>query len=562
MTTRDRLDPSQLSPAFQSMLHRIVRGDTVDRRRLIQGAAATGAAVALAGSAADPTLARQATPTREKGGSGTLVVSTSSDPLSFQPNFQADDAAFAACCNIYNSLLSLDGEYSVIPELAQSYEAAADGLSITFTLAPNAVWHDGTPVTSADVKYTLEMIRNTDTATAATLIGSLTTVDTPDPNTAVVNLATPSSSIIGFLAWYGVFILPAHIYEGTDWATNPANQDPIGSGPFRFASYTAGQAIELDANLDYWGEGPYLDRLIFQIIPDSNTAYQALLNGEIDVQSSPVMPNAEIPSAQENPDLKVAEKLYPSPYYLGYNTTRPTFSTPEVRRALAMAIDRDQIVSTALGGYSEPATTYYPTAIAWAANTEPDAATPPFDIEAAAAALDAAGFPVAGDSRFALDLLLFNSSPQYSDVATVLVQQLAAIDVTVNLNAVEIGAYGDLLDTGDFDMALIGGFQGPDPGNLRARIGEGGGVNFWGYANPEIEALLDEGEQETVQDVRRESYFEIQRILAQDVPIIPLASYVEYTPYGANVSGVWFDNSDPAAALVGLNRFTLTRRAE
>lgn len=562
MTAHDRLDPARLDPAFQSLLHRIVGGGHVNRRDLLGGTAAVGAAIALGGRLAPAAGARQATPTGEKGGSGTLVVTTPGDPLSFQPDFQVDDNGFAVCSNLYNSLLSLDGDYNVIPELAERYEAADDGLSITFTLPANAVWHDGEPVTSADVKYSLEMIKNTASATASSLIGALATVETPDPRTAVVTLANPSSSIIGFLAWYGVFILPAHIYEGTDWSTNPANQQPVGSGPFKFVSYTTGSSIELEANLDYFGEGPYLDRLIFQVIPDSNTAFQALLNGEIDAQTGPSMPNAEIANAQGNPDLKVAEKLYPSPYYLGYNNAKPTLSTPEVRRALAMAIDRDQIIATALGGYSSPATTYYPTAIAWAANTEPDAATPPFDVEGAAAALDAAGFPVNGDSRFSLTLLVFTASQQYVDVATVLAQQFAAVDVDVELNAVEIGAYGELIEAGDFDMALIGGFQGPDPGNLRARIGTGGGINYWAYSNPEIDTLLDEGEQLTVQAERAEKYYEIQRLMAADVPYVPLATYIEYTPYGANVTGMWFDNNDPAARSVGLNRFTLARRAE
>ncbi len=274
------------------------------------------------------------------------------------------------------------------------------------------------------------------------------------------------------------------------------------------------------------------------------------------------MPNAEIPSAQSNPDLIVAEKAYPSPYYIGFNVTRPTFSTPEVRKAIAQAIDRDQIVATALGGYSAPATTYYPPAIAWASNPEPDAATPAMDIDAANAALDAAGFPLNGDTRFSLDFLHFNASPQYVDVSTVLREQLSAIGIDVNLVSLEIGAWAERLEAGDFDLALIGGFQGPDPANLCARIGEGGGVNFWGYVNPEIETLLDEGDQAIGQDARAPYYYEIQRILATDVPIIPLADYIAYIPYGANVSGVNFDPNDPLSLQQGLNRYTLARRAE
>jgi peptide/nickel transport system substrate-binding protein len=558
MTTRDRIDPSTLDPASRDAFARLV-GAKMDRRALLAGSAAAGAAVALGGSFAR-VGAQDSTPSGEKGGSGTLIVSNSGDPLSFNPNFQADDNGFAPVCNIYNSLLSLDGNYAIIPELAESYEVSEDGLSITFNLAKNVTWHDGTPFTSADVKYTLETIVSNESNTAASLIGALASVDTPDDNTAVARLSAASSSIISFLSWYGIFILPAHLYEGSDWATNPANQEPVGTGPFKFSSYTAGQSIELDANLDYWGEGPYLDRLIFQIIPDANTAYQALLNGEIDAQVAPSMPNAEIENAQSNPDLIVAVKDFPSPLYAGFNLTREQWQNSDVRKAIAMAIDRDQIVETAFGGYSSPATTYYPPAIAWASN--PDAKVQPFDVEGANALLDAAGFPLDGDTRFGLQLVHFNASPQYVDTAIVMAQQLAKIGIDVELVSLEIGAWSDRMQAGDFDLGLIGGFQGPDPANLRIRYGVGGGVNYWGYDNPDFEALLDQGDQAVGEEARAGFYFDAQAILATDIPTIPLANYTAYTPYSTKVSGVAFDPNDPAGLEQGLNRYTLTRRAE
>jgi peptide/nickel transport system substrate-binding protein len=558
MSRHDRLDPDTLDPAHRDAFARLV-GAKLDRRTLLVGSAGAAGALALGGSIGRAG-AQDATPAGEKGGAGTAIISSSGDPLSFNPDFQADDNAFAAVCNIYNSLLSLDGNYAIIPELAESYEVAEDGLSITFNLVQNATWHDGEPFTSADVKYTLEQIVSSESNVAASLIGAITAVDTPDEHTAVARLSAPSSSVISFLAWYGIFILPAHIYEGTDWTTNPANQSPVGTGPFRFVSYTPGQSIELEANLDYWGEGPYLDRLVFQIIPDANTAYQALLNGEIDAQVAPSMPVNEVANAQENPDLRVAVKDFPSPLYVGFNLSREPFSNPDVRKAIAMAIDRDQIVATAFGGYSSPATTYYPPAIAWASN--PDATVQPYDPNGANALLDAAGFPLSGDSRFPLQLVHFNASPQYVDTATVLQQQLSAIGIDVELVSLEIGAWADRLRAGDYDMGLIGGFQGPDPANLRVRYGVDGGVNYWGYDNPEFDALLDQGDQAVGEEARAGYYFQAQAILATDIPTIPLATFTAYTPYTTLLSGVAFDPEDPESLRQGLNRYTLTRRAE
>ncbi|MGH2551864.1 MAG: ABC transporter substrate-binding protein, partial [Thermomicrobiales bacterium] len=324
----------------------------LDRRSLMKMAAAAGIA-APAASFLVGGVSAQSTPDAEstqKGGDGTLIVSTSGDPLSFNPDFQIDDNGFAPASNIYNKVVTLDHSYSLLPDLAQTWETSEDGLTITFHLVEGATWHDGTPFTSKDVKYTIDMIVATTSATASGLLSAIETVDAPDDATVIFNLKQPSASLLPFLGWYGTFVLPAHIYEGTDWATNPANQSPIGTGPYKFNSYEAGTRIELDANLEYWGEGPFSDKLVFSIIPDANTALQAFLNGETDVMlNSP--PLSEVPSVEATEGVKVTALSLPSYYYFGFNVTGQYTSDPEVRKAISQSIDREQIVKTALGGY-------------------------------------------------------------------------------------------------------------------------------------------------------------------------------------------------------------------
>ena len=373
----------------------------LSRRSMMQASA--GATTAMIGGMTFPRVMAAQTPAASPAAeipakelSGTAILVLTGEPQSFNPDFQGDDNLWPVACNIYNSLFSLDNNFSVIPELATGYEVAGDGLSITISLNPLASWHDGTPVTSADVKYTLEQIVATPSSTASGLIGSIETVDTPDDHTAVLVLSQPSSSVIGFLSWYGVFILPAHVYEGTDWATNEANQAPIGSGPFKFVSYEPGATVELEANTSYFGEGPYLERLIYQIIPDANTQVQALQNGEVDFVDG--VPNAQVPTFETNPDFRVAGKVYPSPLYIGFNFANEALGNEDVRLAIGMGIDREQIVATALGGYGTAEDRFYPSVIEWASN--PDATAPGFDVDGANALLDEAGFPLDGDSRF------------------------------------------------------------------------------------------------------------------------------------------------------------------
>src|SRR6478735_3648047 len=399
----------------------------VDRRTFLQRAALLGAAGAV-GLKLDTFRANAQSPEASpvaaagpKGGDGTLVVSQPGDPLSFNPNYQADDNIFVPGLNIYNTLVTLDSSYQTIPELAQTWETSEDGLTNTFHLVSGALWHDGEPVTAADVKYTFETIKGDTAAPASAFFTTVDTIDAPDDATVVLNMSAPSPSLIPFLGWYGTVILPAHIYEGTDWTTNPANQAPIGSGPFKFASYEAGSSIELEANTDFWSEGPYVDRLVFSIIPDSNTALQALLNGEVDVLTTNP-PLSQIETLQNTEGIELIVAPIPSFYYLTMNFDREYTADNDVRRGISMAINRQQIVDLALGGYPEVATTFYPESIAWAANTSPEAQVPQYDPEAAAAAFETAGYPVVDGTRFKLVFPYFTDAPEYPDIATIVAQ--------------------------------------------------------------------------------------------------------------------------------------------
>ena len=487
--------------------------------------------------------------------SGTAIIVNDGEPKSFQPNFQTDDYSFAICSNIYNTLTSLDNSYNIIPELATAYETSEDGLSITFSLNELASWHDGTPVTSLDVKYTLEKIVSEPTATASGLIGAIKSVDTPEPYKAVVNLHQPSASLIGFLSWYGVFILPAHIYDGTDWSTNPANMQPIGSGPFKFSEYKAGEAVTLVANETYFGEGPFLEELKFAIIPDPNTQLQSLQNGEVDYLGG--LPSTQVATMQATPGFKVAEKIYPSPIYFGFNFKRENLAKAEVRKAIAMAVNRDQILETALNGLGTTSDRFYPSVIEWASN--PDAVAPAFDVDGANALLDSAGYPKNGDSRFGLKMYFFTGWPEVADTCTILKEQLAAVGIDLELVSLEIGAWQEQVMAGDSDLAILGGFQGPDPANLQSRVGTGGTLNFWFYSNTDVDEQLKEGDAATSQEARIPFYFKAQEILAQDLPIIQLVLQTNFPAYVDTLSGIWNDANDPASSKVGLNRFTLTK---
>ncbi|MGC4107119.1 MAG: ABC transporter substrate-binding protein [Thermomicrobiales bacterium] len=565
------------SPSSKSPSRIVEPFSALNRRTVVRTGFSAATAAAIAGMTFPKVMGAQATPGASPSASpvaptwpmptvgevpaktlsGTVIAVNGGEPKSFQPDFQVDDFAWPIACNVYNTLTSLDNSYNVIPELATAYVVSDDGLSITYTLNELASWHDGTPVTSLDVKYTLEKIVSEPTATASGLIGAVSHVDAPEPYTAIVHLHQPSASVIGFLSWYGVFILPAHIYEGTDWSTNPANMQPIGSGPFTFVEYKAGQSVTLKANETFFGEGPFLEQLKYSIIPDDNTQVQALLNGEVDYL--PALPSTQVPTLQATPGYRTVDKTYPSPIYFGFNFKNETLANVDVRTAIAMGVNRDQILETALNGLGTTSDRFYPAVIEWASN--PNATAPAFDVDGANALLDQAGFPKNGDSRFSLKLYFFTGWPEVADTATILKEQFAAIGISLELVSLEIGAWEEQVRAGDSDLAMLGGFQGPDPANLASRVGTDGTLNLWFYSNPEIDELLKQGDEATTQEARIPLYFQVQELLSQDLPIIQLVLQTSFPSFVDTLSGIWTDPDDAAASQVGMNRFTLTKIA-
>lgn len=519
--------------------------------------AASGVIATVLGA---PQLASAAPARQAKGGMGTLVVEQAGDPISFNPNNTVDDNLYLGpAFNLYSMLVCLSQNYDVIPDLATSWETSEDGLQTTFHLVQNAKWHDGEPVTSADVKWTYEKIVSTEGAPGRDNLAVLDHVETPDDYTAVFVFKQPSSQFMGFLAWYATFVLPKHIYDGTDWSTNPANQNPIGSGPFKFVEYASADHITIEANPDYYGEGPYFDRIVYRIIPDPGTLEQALLNDEIDYDAWGLVAADSIPSFEADDRFKVVHKVYPSVYYLTFNFGREITGNIKVRQAIGMALDRAVIIERGLSGAGDPVDTYYTPVIGWANNEE--AKAPAFDPEGAKALLDEAGYPVKDDGyRFKLVFPYFAFGDAWRSTAQVIQAELRDIGIDTELVELEIAAWNTRVDENDdYDISMLDGFFGPGPGNLRNRYGTGGGINYWHYSNEEVDKLLNEGDVAVDQATQAEKYKAIQALLAADVASIPLSAYAGAYVFRAELSGIPLPG-DPAGEKVGFYNFALVKR--
>src|SRR4051812_27656176 len=218
---------------------------------------------------------------------GTAVFAVVADPGQLNPGITTSSNVHAVADSLFNGLVQLDAELKPVPDLAASWAVNGDSTVFTFTLAP-ARWHDAVPVTAADVKFTFEdVLFKYHARTKAGLGAVIAAIETPDDRTVVFRLKQPYGALLQGLDVTEAPILPKHLFASGDPNNNPANQKPVGTGPFRLESYRAGDSATLVRNADYFKPGlPYLDKLVFRVLPDDNTRLLALIAGEVDYVSS------------------------------------------------------------------------------------------------------------------------------------------------------------------------------------------------------------------------------------------------------------------------------------
>src|SRR5581483_10911626 len=208
---------------------------------------------------------------------GSLIIALENEPSSLAPHLTTDTPTFMVVDNIYNALVLLDENLQPKPDLAQSWTVSPDGRVYTFELVRNAKWHDGKPVTAADVEFTFNELIARNHPRAGTWWPNVESAKATDTYTFEFRLKepyVPFLTMLGSVLSSSALIMPKHIYEGKDAKTNSANQAPIGSGPFKFVRWQRGSFIELARNDQYWKpDKPYLDRVVLQVMPDAAPAF-------------------------------------------------------------------------------------------------------------------------------------------------------------------------------------------------------------------------------------------------------------------------------------------------
>jgi peptide/nickel transport system substrate-binding protein len=383
----------------------------------------------------------------KRGGEpGTLVVAIELPPSGFDPRFSTTIQASARVMQlIYDTLLVKDERFEFVPSLADSFTESEDHKTFTFHLRPGVVFHDGKPLTSADVKYTFDSI--IDPATKSPIRGAvdkITKIGAPDPLTVIFYAGEPFYTFLGNLPAIGI------IPEGAGAEIVNA---PVGSGPYRFVSYAEGDAVKLEANQGYWGGSPNIPRVHIRVVTDNSTRQAELMSGEVDLAYNAQFDPETVRALKDRSDMQVVIGEGANIGHLGVNLTASSLlSNQKVRQAVAYGIDREVIIHRLLRDQARKADALLPPEH-WA--YDPGITAYDHDPERASRLLDEAGFrdPDGEGPQTRLTLRIMTSTTQLSrNIAAIMQDQLRRIGIALELDSFESATMNDKLNKAQYDL--------------------------------------------------------------------------------------------------------------
>ena len=502
-------------------------------------------ALILALLALPPAAAAQQTPVR----GGTVVQVISADPPTLNPGLTTDTQAWSVMGKLFNGLTYLDSEYRSHPDLAESWDISKDGLTYTFKLRRDAKWHDGAPVTSADVKFTYLEVLAKYHPTGRLGYSAVEAIDTPDPHTAVVRLKKPFGPFLFMTNLNSGPVLPRHLLEGTDVAAAEFNRKPVGSGPFRLVEAVKGSHYVLERNPTYFKKGqPYLDRVVLRVMPNAASRVLAFEKGEVDVLYSFFLPREQAARMKGMPGITFKDyMLFPEVITLFFNLkdTKP-LGDLRVRQAIAHAIDRQFIADKGYFGLSKPAISPIPSTLGWAHN--PKVPLYAYDPQKAAALLDEAGYK--GPERMTLRLAYDPANSAVNKAAEIVAQQLRAVGINVRQTPMERSLMLEkVFKQYEFDIYVHNYTTYGDPaiGVTRAyacdNIHPAPFVNVSRYCNPKVDELFAQAATATTRADRARPYFAAQELIVKELPTIPLLEYGDTNVARPRVRNIFLSRS-------------------
>jgi peptide/nickel transport system substrate-binding protein len=481
---------------------------------------------------------------------GTLITVLGSNVRNLNSAVQSGIVTGFPGAQLFASPLRYDEDWTPQPYLAQSWEISDDGLTVTLNLVTNAKFHDGTPITSEDVAFSVEVLK--ENHPFKSMFAPVESVSTPDAHTAVLNLSKPHPALMLAMSGQLMSIIPKHIYgDGAigDVKTHPRNnENVVGSGPFKLTEFKNGEHVILERFDDFFIDGrPYLDRIVMRIITDPAARAIAYENGELHMGAFESLPRI-INRLKKVEGLTVTPDGYGAigPLdWLAMNTTKGPLADVRVRKAIAYAVDKNFILNALMQGTaSDSRTGIHPDSPFYNGDVE----AYDLDLEKAAALLDEAGYPVKDGSRMSLtiDFGWPGVKPQVEYVKAAL--KKVDIDVEVRASA-DFPTWAKRMGEMDFDLSWDTVFNWGDPviGVHRtydsSNIAKGVWSNTQGYSNARVDELMAMAAVESDPVKRTALYAEFQQIIADEVPVYHTNTIPYHTVYSDKVGnpplGIW-----------------------
>ncbi|OZI38629.1 ABC transporter substrate-binding protein [Bordetella genomosp. 10] len=464
---------------------------------------------------------------------GTLTLLLPSEPTALVTIGNVATSILSVSAKVTEGLLKYDYDLNPQPQLATAWSISPDGLRYTFTLRQGVKWHDGKPFTSADVAYSIGLLKRIHPRgrnTYANVLG----IDTPDDHTVVLRLSKPAPYLIRAFVATESPIVPKHVYDnGGDPLANPNNNAPIGTGPFLFKEWVRGSHIVYARNPDYWdAPKPYIGQLIVRVVTDQAAAANDLETGAVDLGYRTPVPLSDLDRLKKVRTLRFETKGNSYSFNvtrLEFNLDDPYFKDFKVRQAVAHAVDRNVILKVVNFGYGT--ISYSPIAPGLKTYNDPTPTPYPYDLKRANALLDEAGYKRGADGvRFKVPLDVNPIASDGARLADYLRITLARVGIAVTVRAQDPAGFIKRIYTDrDFSFTTNGASNLFDPtvGVQRLYWSKNfiKGVPFSNgthYNNPQVDRLLEDAAVENDPAKRVQLFKEFQQIVAREIPDLNL----------------------------------------
>lgn len=435
---------------------------------------------------------------------------------------------------IYSPLYMYNGSEDIEYFLAESMTVSDDKKTLTAKLREDVKWHDGEPFTADDVVFTYEQMLKEENGgwARSQLIFNEKPVQVKKIDEYTVEFLIPEVSMGGIEALGNIFIMPKHIYEGEkDIATSAKNAAPVGTGPYKFKEYKAGESVSFEKNSDYYLGEPKINQIVYKIYGDANSAVVAMQKGEFDAM---VISPFDVEKFKGNDNVTITPNDEGRVGYLAYNMNSKKVQDKKVRQALAYAMNKQDMIDASYlsKDFAEPAYSILPRKATY--YTE-DVEKYEVDVEKSKSLLKEAGV-----KDLTLKLAYVSNNLFNQKQAAVLQQNLKAVGVNLQLVGMDATAMFKKLETEheEFDLFMNGYIMGIDPDTFNSLFVTGSGSNYMHYSNLKVDELFNKGRIEIDTEKRKAIYEEIQQIIIDDAAFYPIVENKRLLVIDSKVGGI------------------------